>query len=414
MISIFQVTGRPENYEEKEFVLNGETYRTCLCSDALRRHLEQEGKRAKLTIFVPESLLLDRTLDEFREKLREKGTHDFETVIIPSVGKYGHEEFRGSVEAITTAIFLHFLKNRPDEFYIDISTGFNVYPLSLLEAAKRYLTYRKLEGLLQGRDNVKAYTLFSPPVMKDVDRYHAEIQPIDVKAFFSLPNANIDKIAYWERKERLAELNKSGAEIKKRFRKMFEELKMAYNAIRLNAPLAFYELLEFNVPVKEDEVIEFVEGFLEPFKEGDVVERFNVDGVNVANVFYTIALYRSVKEFADSLSEPDVDEIWEKFSSLYRVKNLGIGVNEYFLQRDLEDIKTRGKELREGEEEILGRLIHGDNFKESTVRKRNFFAHSGFLKEWTLLRKADGRILLYWVGEGKKEIMNWLIESEKN
>jgi len=413
MIRIFQVAGRPESYEEKEFVLNGETYRTCLCSDALRKHLEKEGKLVKLTIFVPESLLIDYTMGKFIEELKGKGIDDFDTAVIPSIGKYGRREYKGSVETITTAIFMQFLKNRPSEFYIDVSTGFNIYPVILLDAAKRYLTYRKLEGLLQVRDNVKAYTLFTPPVMRNVDRYRAEIQELDAKAFFSLPNANIDKIASGKQKERLGELNKSGTEIKRKFRKMYEELKVAYNAIRLNVPLAFYELLDFYEPVKEEDITKFVEKFLNPVEAGDIVERFNVDGVNVANIFYATALYRSIKEFAGSLSEPDVDEIWEKFSSLYRVKNLGIGVNEYFLQRDLEEIREYGEKLREGEEEILGRLKYGETFTESAVRKRNFFAHSGFLYEWTILRKYGGKTLLYWVGEGKNEIINWLLDPER-
>uniref|UniRef100_A0A7C3MCI4 TIGR01897 family CRISPR-associated protein n=1 Tax=Archaeoglobus fulgidus TaxID=2234 RepID=A0A7C3MCI4_ARCFL len=412
MIRIFQVAGRPENYDEKEFVLNGKSYRTILCSDALRKHLEKEGKIARLTILVPESLLVD--LNEFSEKLRERGLDDFDAAIIPSIGKFGQIEFRGSIETINTAIFLQLIKNKPDEFYIDVSTGFNIYTVSLLEVAKRYITFRKLEGLLQGKDEIRAYALFTPPVMKNVDRYFAEIQPIDARAFFSLPDANIDRIAFGEQRDRLAELNRSGTEIKRRFRKMYEELKLAYNSMRLNVPLAFYELLDFSDTVKEDEITEFIEKFLEPVKTGDAVERLNVDGVNVANIFYAVALHRSFKEFADSLSEPDVDEIWEKFSRLYRVKNLGIGINEYFLQRDLDEIREMGKKLGENEEEILGKLKHGENFTESANRKRNFFAHSGFLYEWTILRKNEGRILLCWIGDGKKEIINWLLEPERN
>jgi len=106
--------------------------------------------------------------------------------------------------------------------------------------------------LLQGKDEIRAYALFTPPVMKNVDRYFAEIQPIDARAFFSLPDANIDRIAFGEQRDRLAELNRSGTEIKRRFRKMYEELKLAYNSMRLNVPLAFYELLDFSDTVKEE------------------------------------------------------------------------------------------------------------------------------------------------------------------
>ncbi len=207
---IFQVTGKPENYDEKEFVLDGETYATCLCTDALRQHLKKEdGVEARLTIFVPESLLIDKSLEDVCGIIREKGISDFEAITIPSVGKYPgksgeFKEFRGNVETITTAIFLHFLKVKPDKFYIDISTGFNIYPIALLEAAKRYLTYRKLERILQQKSDVEAYTLFTPPIVGE-DRYHAEIQPIDVKAFFSLPKADVKTIASGNHQEWRAE-----------------------------------------------------------------------------------------------------------------------------------------------------------------------------------------------------------------
>ncbi len=143
MIQIFQTIGKPDAYQEKEFEIEDKSYISCLCTDALREYLKGKGEDVVLTIFIPESLLLDESLkrenlDEFCDKIREKGIEDFKAVVIPSVGRYrlGDREvdFSGNVEVISTSILLHFLELKPDKVYIDVSTGFNIYPVTLLEA----------------------------------------------------------------------------------------------------------------------------------------------------------------------------------------------------------------------------------------------------------------------------------------
>ncbi|WP_456370506.1 TM1812 family CRISPR-associated protein [Geoglobus sp.] len=423
MTTIFQVIGKPESYQEKEFIIDGDSYKTCLCSDALRKHLKKEGGAAELVVFVPESMLLGEDLDSFCRKLNDRGVEDFEAVIIPSVGRYsnGGEEvdFRGSVETITTAILIHLLRRRPENLLIDLSTGFNIYPVSLLEATKRYLTYRKMERILQDQPGVSAKAVFTPPVTRDVWHYAVEIQPLDVKAFFSLPGANIDRVVGKcpeSLKTKLAEINRGSAEVKREFRRMYEELVLAYNAVRLNVPLAFYELLKMDVSVDDLErrILDFVEKFLEPYRDGETVERFPVDGVNVSGIFYAIAMFRSLKEFRKSLHEPEVGEILDKFSVVYRNRHLGLGVNEYFLQRDIEEVVDLADKLGDGEQEILGILKHGKEFCKSRVEKRNFFAHSGFLKEFTVVRKEGGRVMVGWMEDRLREIKSWILNPDKN
>lgn len=423
MIHIFQIAGEPKYYQEKEFLIDGGSYRSCLSSDALKRHLERSGEKANLTLFVPESLLLKRSIDEFVQEMKDKGITDFEAVIIPSMGEFRSNgdkiRFVTGIESISTSIFIHLLKIRPEEIYADVSTGQNIYPVSMLEAVKRYLTYRKLEVLLQGEANVRAYTVFPPPVTGDVQTYPVEIQPVDVKAFFSLPKSDIDRLATSipERlRVRVPEINRKYSDLKKEVRLLVRELKRAYHAIRLNVPLAFYQLVEMKAQTEEIErkVIDLIEELLKPVRTKKSVERLSIDGVNVSNIFYSTALYRSIQEFKKTLKEPEINEILEKFSSLYRLKNLGAGVNEYFLRRDIEDIRQNGEQLDEGEGKLYGVLKHGDQFTPSTVAKRNFFAHSGFLQEFTVLRKKNGKIYVRWLPEKIKEIQSWLEEPGKN
>ncbi len=416
-VYIAQCLGNVAAYDEKEFIVNGRTYRSLFCSDALRKHLAEEGENVRLVLFVPESLLVGESLDEVKEKLEEK-LDIFELVAIPSVGEYvvkgSRLRFVSSVENISASIFLHFVKMRPEKLFVDVSTGFNVYPVSMLEAAKRYLTYRKLERILQGDCSAKVFAVFPPPVLKAIQTYHVEIQPVDVKAFFALPNANVDRIVSNTRQlsgelvNRLRDIGSNYSELKRRFRTVFRELRIGLNAIRLNVPLAFYEILEMGEePEKiENEMVRFAEEFLNAVRADDVIENFPVDGVNVANVFYSIALYRSVRDFKESLDEPEVRKILEIFSEVY--KNLGTHVNEYFLQRDVEEILARAEKLDNGESCFLG-LLKYDSLRRSGNEKRNFFAHSGFLEEYTIVEKRDSGIYVKWDENKKKDFKKWLL-----
>ena len=79
-----------------------------------------------------------------------------------------------------------------------------------------------------------------------------------------------------------------------------------------------------DAPVEEieRELFDFIDAVLEPVGNGNVVGRIQIDGVNVSNVFYSLAMYKSIQEFAKTLSNPELDEIFKAFSSIYRIKHL--------------------------------------------------------------------------------------------
>jgi len=419
MICIFQTAGDPTKYEKRIFEVKGKSYSALLSSEAYRSYLEEMGREAETFLLIPESFLVKRSLEEFCKLFEERGVVGFKPLVIPSAGRFDGETFETTTETVVTAIFLHLLKLKPEELYVDITTGFNLYPISLVEAVKRYLTYRKLEGILQGEEVARAFTLFAPAF---AEKCNVEVQPISVKAFFSLPNADVDKFVREVGKfgKIVGDVNKRYSGVKEKFRRLFYELRIAYNAIRLNTPLAFYELIEMNANVEEieKELQSFVEELLSPIRNGKTV-RLPIDGVNVSNAFYSTALYKSVQRFSATLSNAEIDEILSRFSELYGVGNLGVGVNRYFLERDVEDIRAEVKRaveegrFGEGMEEIYGRIKHGEKFTESSVKPRNFYAHSGFLMEYTLVKLHGGKIYLRWLEDRKKEIMSWLLEPEK-
>ena len=82
-----------------------------------------------------------------------------------------------------------------------------------------------------------------------------------------------------------------------------------------------------------------------------------------------------------------------------------MAVNEHFLVRDIEEIKSL--KIEEGMEDILAKLKFGE-IRGSKDKERNFFAHSGFLYEYTILKAKNGKIFVRWVENARREIKKWL------
>jgi CRISPR-associated protein Csx1 len=110
----------------------------------------------------------------------------------------------------------------------------------------------------------------------------------------------------------------------------------------------------------------------------------------------------------------------QRFLELYKNSRLGLGVNGYFLQNDIERIESLAAGcFFEGKRTILELENLNSEFKGiksskglSRDPKRNFFAHSGFLKEWTEVELRDGKVLLSWKKEWLNEIADWILSPE--
>jgi len=237
-----------------------------------------------------------------------------------------------------------------------------------------------------------------------------ELYDLPVMTFFSLPETNLDKL-YEGNGKRAGEIGKRYADLKKKFRELLRELRIAFNSIRYNTPLAFYELLRFDLDTEETErgILAYCNEYLK--------NKINLDLRRVTNAFYAIAMMRSFKEFMNSLKEPSTEELKERFLELYKNSRLGLGVNGYFLHNDIKRIESLvSKHTFDGKRTILELEHKSSEFKSSKGfskdMKRNFFAHSGFLKEWTEVELKNGKVILGWKKEWLNEIENWILKPE--
>ena len=151
------------------------------------------------------------------------------------------------------------------------------------------------------------------------------------------------------------------------------------------------------------------------FNDGVIeVKRFAMVERDITNTFFALALMSSIIRFVkDNIREPELDEIFATFKNLYN--NLKLELNTKFLDRDIRNIKRVAKDLTG--EKLLSELYKdydveefeekGKEDKKESDQERNFFAHSGFLREITRIRKEGEKVYVrYDLDEMKRKSIN--------
>jgi len=404
--AVLQVLGDPRSYKVVRYIIDGSVYEDRFSAFAIGRWLRENGRSVRTIFLAPESLVtriedgieMLRDRDEFERRMVEI-LGDVEVIVIPSVGVYSGKytvQFKGSIENTIVYIFKELLKLNVDEIYADVSTGQNIYTASMIEALRKFATYSKLRSILQGGKGISLKLTYIPPVDREVK---VEIYDLDVKAFFSLPKFNLRFL---------------------RGRKFFDELsrimktlRMAFNAIKYNVPLVFYHPNILNLDIDVERIVNNLLEIVEEIEERVVMDNLTVIRNvlrcdDIVNTFFAISILYSIVEFwREKISgrSPDLDEILRTFKEIY--KNLGLDVNSRFLERDVEYIREKSKDF---EGEIL--LLELLGCKESRDRKRNFFAHSGFLSEITKVKKREKITLEYDFESMRRrgiDVCKWLL-----
>ena len=421
---ILQVLGDPRGYKSARYVIDGKEYEKKFLASAIREWLGE----GRIVFLVPDSLItrIESDIDEAFKLLKDKERFkkrieellngvEADILIIPSVGTYSEDytvRFEGSIENTMVFVFKELVKLGIGTVYADISTGLNIYTTAMLEALRKYVAYKKLERILQGEGGITSKLAFVPQVLSEGQVVNVELHGLDVQVFFSLPYANPREICVDT--DTKVEINKKYGKLFREISGLLKTLRIAFNAIKYNTPLAFYhsDVLNLNIDVKrvEKEFVKVVDE-LEDLREVVVsdntitVRRPIVSSGSVVNTFFALSMLSSVIEWGKGLGEPELDEILRTFRSLYDC--LGLEVNSRFLERDIEGIRELTKDL-EGERLLLE--LFPESSGKSKDKKRNFFAHSGFLREITLVKRVGDRVMLRYTPESIKEVQSWLLD----
>lgn len=461
---ILQVLGKFEGYHLAKFEIDGKSYRASLSSKALQEHF---GKEYKVLLLVPESMaqMLARSEDEalrllsdsdgLRERVMEKVSKEglvdgpFDVLIMQSIGEYpasGHSYalvFENTVENVISSTFSQLLSllNGAKAIIVDISTGQNLYVTSLLEAVRGVLVHEKLRSILQDRADIDVKVAYIPPVLSKGQKVRVEFSRYDIKAFFELPikgkNVNLSKLVEPLHPDQGGDFSRKINEKIGNLTMHISTGRLAYNAIKYNAPLFLFHneisnrlkrvegILDF--PKRFKEIIDELENEYKEVCKGDgkiIVRRgYRIDKDLYFNIHFHLALLNSIYNFwkceVDG-REPELSYIRETFPKVY--EKLGLGLNARFLERDCNEISEKIKNY-EGDltqPKLLSEIIEESSKCTQKARpevkssddKRNFFAHSGLLSNMVMVSRRDDRIYLKYKDDELEKMRSWIDDPE--
>ena len=441
-----------KSFENIKFVYQNKEYSAPLSSFVLKEHFEKNEEKSKVILVYPASLLINKSLlnnvqfpqvlkniinniltnpenyfisphNYFKEHPHSKIADDF--IVIHSIGQYEGINFSATLEELILEIFIdmvfRYYEEPFTELYLDISSGHNIYVSALIEAGRMFLTFYKLQNFLPQENQLKVYIIFSDPILPPHDRIFKihDGFPLDVKVFFAYP-------------ERPKEFSFEGAfiyfvknvlgiedrSVKKQLNNLFSKGYFFYSAIKNNTPLVLYTW-EYD---KEEEIIDAIKRLIN-FLSSKLFQNYQkTSGINFNSfrkAFLMLAIYYGiikVLKFYDIKVKPEVSvsELNKKFrdeeNTIYKCFNL-IQNRTYFgheISYNFEKAET--KEKFQPEWKLLRELISGES---QNIHSRNFFAHCGFERNCTEVRKIEEEVFIRYKKEEEtlKKIIKFLMKN---
>jgi CRISPR-associated protein Csx1 len=461
---IYQIGRFDKNYEnDNKFLIDNIIFESKLSSFALKEYLKtQKKEQVKLTLIYPISIPFnnyaikelkdkDKFVKIFIEKMnsylenpKEVLKHhpynsldnnindkadDF--IIVHSFGKYKLDNinkefpFEAKFYDIVLEILIHLIesflskKDEKNNFYIDISSGHNIYISALLEAVKNFFTFSALLNWKNKNLRPDIYITFSEPITDTNENksYNIYMEKIDfyVSFYSPLTKEEIDK----NLGERIARKiydnnNIENREKRKKLDEFIFNFGIIYSALKNNTPLVLYHF-KYN---SYDEIINLIKEILEEIKSkimDNYCKSHGLDKDSYLKVILSLALYAGITELLQdkqikNYNDQGVNilEIKQKFhedkDNIYKI--LGIQSLNIFLENEISNIMESKKlpEKADSEWKCLAEILDGKKTNFDNIR--NFIAHSGFEKNITYAKKVNDKIYLkYHLSEKETNLL---------
>ncbi len=457
---IYQIGRFDKNYEnDNKFVIDNKTFESKLSSFALKKYLKtQKEEQVKLTLIYPISIPLNNyaikelkdkdkfvkifieKMDSYLENPKEVLKHhpynsldnnsndkadDF--IIVHSFGKYKLDNinkefpFEAKFYDIVLEILIHLIesflskKDEKNNFYIDISSGHNIYISALLEAVKNFFTFSALLNWKNKNLRPDIYITFSEPITDTNENksYNIYIEKIDfyVSFYSPLTKEEIDKNSG---KRIACKIYDNNKENRKKLDEFIYNFGIIYSALKNNTPLVLYHF-DYN---SYDEIINLIKEILKEIKSkimDNYCKSHFLDKDSYLKVILSLALYAGITELLQdkqikNYNDQGVNilEIKQKFhkdkDNIYKI--FGIQSLNIFLENEISNIIESKKlaEKADSEWKCLAEIF-GEK-KANFDNIRNFIAHSGFEKNITYAKKVNDEIYLkYHLSEKETKLL---------
>lgn len=458
---ILQIGRLDKNIEENlNFIYENKTYSAPLSSISLRDCLGKD--KTRVVLIYPVSLPLNSTFRNFKIEIpfykcmneilddqskREeylKNPQDFfnkhphsqladYSLPIHSMGNYEGTFFKASMDDFILYIFSfiieEYLNNRFQNLYIDITSGLNIYITALSEALKYFGMWEHFYNI-GTNTHVKFFITYSDPIIgrsnKDYNLYEYE---------FNIETSFLDPITYTDiegglSKKIIEESLGEDSVFKNALNGYLKDFVILYSALKNTAPLILYQY-----DIKEErEIKTFLRGkvidkILSKYKE-NWKETFKIDHKKTIDVILSLAFLMGIVKLLKkrNISKKDlyIKDLVNTVDSIYRDLELyaQLGLFKYEVQAnfgnnykkifpDFEWKPLRSYMLNQTADNSKDNNSI-DSTKTTQLNERNFFAHAGFERNVTLIRKDSNNKLLLKYDETQITKIIDIIYKKKN
>lgn len=438
---IYQIGRLDSNMDELNFLVDGENFSSPLSSLALKRYF---GDQTKVFLLYPVSLpinerLLNSNLDNTLKaniKWVIENTSSYlnnpesffnlhphsqlvdEFIIIHSLGNFMDWEFKANFDVIVLEIFSEivnrYLQNNFSELYIDISSGHNIYVSALIEAARNFLIFQRLQNWDNSQD-VKVKISFSDPIISSPKKefeIHYDYE-LKLKVFFSSPVEKKDLDSF-----NLARaISGDNKKFKNEIHQMLENFMIVFSAIKNNTPLVLYSLY-FNAP---SEVSYLILKTIEKIKTSlnsnwltpPLLQKDQYLKLLLSLSFYMGMLKLLKNVGISNQGEVKIDRVLSDAKKIYEAFNLNLhyGLLKHEIRNLKEGKDQTGKtllDLASEEWRRLSEFLYGDS---KDIVPRNFLAHAGFERNSLEVKKSDNNLLVRYHESSFERIKDILLNS---
>lgn len=452
-VLIYQIGRLEANvFEKLRFAIGDNEYQATLSSFAIGKDVGRESAKVVLiypvSLFFNESLLknpkfiqtapegfkekfdgilenphvyLDNPKEYFQEHPHSREADDF--FVIHSIGtyktKHEHIAFATSYADIWLEIFAHMVEKYLNserttlEYVVDISSGFNIYVSALIEAARNFGVFLELAYCGDKSSKPKITLAFSDPVLPGLteSKHNIYFEPLRVRSIFASPVSK-DDIQQYSLSRSLFLENRT---LKGKFQSLLEGFVIAFSSIKNNTPLAIYQF-GYADDREIKEVLNYLVAHIKSKASASYTSSPNLNRESIMKAFLSMAFYwgliKVLKQnniFKIGRRNIDLDFLKKTIEPIYQ--SFQLMLNEVVLGNEVSNLKVKlkCKDSKSGWTKLSDLL--DPQGKRDNPHKRNFFAHSGFEREVTIVRNEGEKIFVKYDDRHHETIRKWLIDS---
>lgn len=458
-VYIYQIGRLEKNIDKKiRYKIEDKEVEAYLSSFAFKEFLQDQGKNVKVKLLFPVSLLkkfseveiesLEKVRNEVKEIISDdeklnklmrnydklKGIFSHHPYIkeagfniIPSVGKYDNLTFNSEFEDIVLHIFLDlmetYLSDRFSEIYIDISTGQNIYVTALFEASRYFLTFYRLSDF--SNKNLNIFIMYSDPIEGNPEKKIFSIHysyKMESKAFFEIKKESGEK--FDEYINNFMSKLFPNREVRKIIRnhvvKFLVNGYLFYSAIKNNTPLAIYTFKLNSEEEINESLQEFTRTLREILSSQSICNSSGIKFGDIWKIYTVLAIYKGIVNLVRKLGieqngEVDIESLKKDFEKIYK-EILAMAHNYEYLSHEIENnFKKESNKFNENYDCLAKYLVYNgeclENPQISNIDPRHFFAHCGFEKSITLVKKENEKIYVKYNEKSLERVKELLLKG---